>query len=374
MLREASRTSMTRPARSRAVVFQRTSRRPAPHRPAHQPTQCATSATVARVIYAGIDEAGYGPLLGPLCVGSAAFVIGGEPASSIGQGEADPTEPPTDLWKLLDAGVCRKPTDRRRRIAVADSKKLKGAGKRPLQHLERGVLAFLPAIPADDGALFELLGCAPRATAATPWHASPLPVPVDLDAGGVAIARNLLARAYARSGTTLGRLAVEMLDPPAFNALYRTLGNKSALNMSLVFDALRRIDLTRGGRRAFVAIDRQGGRASYAAELEAHIGEGRPVRTISESETRSAYAIGDDLLVTFEIEAETRHLPVALASMAAKYAREVSMRRLNAFFTSRREGLAPTAGYVEDGRRFLAEVKPILAAEGIATADFTRSA
>lgn len=329
------------------------------------------------MIYAGIDEAGYGPLLGPLCVGSAAFALGEGAPLSAGAGDddgADAAMPPCDLWKALEAGVCRKPTDRRRRIAVADSKKLKGSGKRPLQHLERGVLAFLPAVPADDGALFELLGCAPRATGATPWHASALPVPVDLDAGGVAIARNLLARAYARSATALDRLAVEMLDPPAFNALYRTLGNKSALNMSLVFDALRRIDLTRDGRRAFVAIDRQGGRASYAAELEAHVGEGRTVRTIAESETRSTYAVGDDLVVTFEVEAETRHLPVALASMAAKYAREVSMRRLNAFFTARRPGLAPTAGYVEDGRRFLAEVKPILASEGIPTGEFARTA
>jgi hypothetical protein len=321
------------------------------------------------VIYAGIDEAGYGPLLGPLCVGSSSFVVDARPEEG-----AEPHEPPVDLWKALDAGVCRKPTDRRRRVAIADSKKLKGSGRRPLQHLERGVLAMLPEPTDDDAGLFERLGCAPRATRATPWHAEPLPLPVDLDAGGVAIARNLLARAFARSGTRFGRLAVEMLDPPAFNALHRTLGNKSALNMSLVFDALRRIDLTRDGAPAFVAIDRQGGRASYGAELEAHLGEGRPVRALVESETRSAYAVGDDLVVTFEVEAESRHLPVALASMAAKYAREVSMRRLNAFFAARREGLAPTAGYVEDGRRFVAEVKPVLADEGIPLEEFTRSA
>ena len=49
------------------------------------------------LIIAGIDEAGYGPTLGPLCVGMSAFAM------------PDPQIPsPTpDLWKLLDAAICR---------------------------------------------------------------------------------------------------------------------------------------------------------------------------------------------------------------------------------------------------------------------------
>jgi SAM-dependent methyltransferase len=77
-------------------------------------------------------------------------------------------------------------------------------------------------------------------------------------------------------------------------------------------------------------------------------------------------------LLSFEVEAEDRHLPVALASMGAKFVRELFMRRLNAFFAERKPGLAPTAGYVEDGRRFLAEVKPILLREAIPEAEFAR--
>ena len=50
---------------------------------------------------AGIDEAGYGPLLGPLCVGVSVFHV-----EQWGEGEAAP-----NLWKLLSAGVCRKPTE-----------------------------------------------------------------------------------------------------------------------------------------------------------------------------------------------------------------------------------------------------------------------
>ena len=44
------------------------------------------------LIYAGIDEAGYGPMLGPLCVGSSVFVM---------ESHEDDGRVP-DLWKHLD--------------------------------------------------------------------------------------------------------------------------------------------------------------------------------------------------------------------------------------------------------------------------------
>jgi hypothetical protein len=142
--------------------------------------------------------------------------------------------------------------------------------------------------------------------------------------------------------------------------------------MSLVFEGVRQVELMRGDEPAFIAVDRQGGRAGYARELEEHVARGARVRTLSESDERSTYEVGDGLVVSFEVEAEDRHLPVALASMGAKFVRELFMRRLNAFFAERKPGLAPTAGYVEDGRRFLAEVKPILLREAIPEAEFAR--
>lgn len=322
------------------------------------------------MIYAGVDEAGYGPLLGPLCVGLSAFRLADAEADSIGGGAPD-------LWKMLSRGVCRKPKDARRRVAVADSKKLKSGGKQPLVHLERGVLAFLGGeTPKDDRDYLVRLGMSPRATRATPWHAHRLPVPVALTEGEVAIARNLVRGAMDDSGCAIEALGVSALDAPAFNALYGELGNKASVNMSLVFDAVRRVDLLRGDLPAFVAVDRQGGRSDYTAELEAHVARGAAITTLVADDERSVYRIDADgtapLLVSFEVGAEERHLPVALASMAAKYTREVSMRRLNAYFSERVPGLEPTAGYVEDGRRYLAEVKPVLAREAIPERDFVR--
>lgn len=323
------------------------------------------------MIYAGIDEAGYGPLLGPLCVGLSAFRI----ADLAG---APSIESPPDLWARLGRGVCRKPKDARRRVAVADSKKLKSGGRQPLVHLERGVLAFLGGeTPSDDAEYLARVGVSPRPSRAAPWHARALPMPIAIGEGEAAIARNLVAAAMEGAGCAIEALGVAALDAPAFNALYGELRNKAQVNMSLVFDAVRKVDLLRGDLPAFVAIDRQGGRADYTRELAAHVARGAEVVTLHEDDERSLYRVGDagaaPLLIAFEVGAEELHLPVALASMGAKYTRELSMRRLNAYFTERMPGLAPTAGYVEDGRRYLAEVKPILAREAIPEADFVRT-
>ena len=69
--------------------------------------------------------------------------------------------------------------------------------------------------------------------------------------------------------------------------------------------------------------------------------------------------------VPFTVGCEQRQLPVALASMASKYIRELLMARFNAYWTAAVPGLAPTAGYFRDGRRFWAQVEPELARLGL---------
>jgi hypothetical protein len=59
--------------------------------------------------------------------------------------------------------------------------------------------------------------------------------------------------------------------------------------------------------------------------------------------------------------------------MTAKYTRELWMRRLNRWFAGRVDGLAPTAGYVEDGRRFLASVRGTLVADELEEALLVRA-
>ena len=160
------------------------------------------------LIYAGIDEAGYGPMLGPLCVGCSVFAID----------NADPADGPPNLWDRLDDVVTRGARDARRRIAVDDSKKLKGSNQakaHPLRHLERGVLSFLStrtsdepgdrghAPPATDDALFALTGTDLPTTVATPWYQSNTTLPVAHDADALAIDAARLDRGLSAAGVRL---------------------------------------------------------------------------------------------------------------------------------------------------------------------------
>ena len=53
-----------------------------------------------------------------------------------------------------------------------------------------------------------------------------------------------------------------------------------------------------------------------------------------------------------------RHLPTALASMTAKYLRELAMRPFNAFWQRHIPDLKATAGYPTDAHRFFSDIRP----------------
>jgi hypothetical protein len=80
-------------------------------------------------ILAGIDEAGFGPLLGPLVVSSAAFSV--EPALLA-----------ADLWETLVKSVSRSRKHLGGRLLIADSKKAFNR-EEGLGHLERTSLIAL---------------------------------------------------------------------------------------------------------------------------------------------------------------------------------------------------------------------------------------
>jgi ribonuclease HII len=74
------------------------------------------------------------------------------------------------------------------------------------------------------------------------------------------------------------------------------------------------------------------------------------------------------------VEKGDRHwFAVALASCLAKYARELVMDAFNAHFARLDPSLAPTAGYVQDGRRWLAESVCARASAGLAEDVLVRS-
>src|SRR3972149_6167242 len=91
-------------------------------------------------ILVGIDEAGYGPILGPLVVSAVAFEV---PAAGMAAVQP-PAEAPA-LWALLRASITHKHARANPRLAVADSKQLHRKVDTPhgIALLERAALTFL---------------------------------------------------------------------------------------------------------------------------------------------------------------------------------------------------------------------------------------
>src|SRR5277367_138378 len=92
---------------------------------------------ISAMIIAGIDEAGYGPLLGPLVVSATAFELDGV-ALEVDSGEA---LPPVCMWRALRSVVAKKGPAKQGRVLVADSKVVHNLAEGN-KLLERGVLAF----------------------------------------------------------------------------------------------------------------------------------------------------------------------------------------------------------------------------------------
>lgn len=322
------------------------------------------------LIYAGIDEAGYGPMLGPLCVGLTVIGLARE-GGPVSRADREGEGAPPDLWSLLAPVVWRAARDAEKHhgVAIDDSKRLKLSNqlktRHPLVHLEKGVLTCgracwgeRHATIAHDDALKEALGCP------CDDPGEPVALPVANDEGALRLLGVKVGGAFERAGVRVLDLSCRRLEPGAFNERLGRLGTKASVSWSLVQELVARLWHSHALKEATetprLVLDRQGGRTAYADALRACVGEGVRIETVGEAPERSVYEMAEGerrLRVIVEREAETDHLPVALASMTAKLVRELAMARFNRSWASRLPELKPTAGYVTDARRWLADVR-----------------
>jgi hypothetical protein len=312
----------------------------------------------------GIDEAGYGPNLGPFVMTAVACRVPDEHQAG-------------NLWDVLRPAVRRgevssaEPNDER--LLVDDSKVVYSTA-RGLFGLERGVLSTLwrarPGFPESLTNLVEWACPDEQADlAAEAWYRGTQVLPVRAEAAELATCQERFDQACSMAGVSDWRVRSVLLCPSRFNALLNGGEKKGAVLAHGLARLLcwKRRDLP-GWERLSFFIDKHGGRNAYAALVQHALPDGL-VWASEESAGRSAYRVtglGREVELTFQPRADRDHFCVALASMASKYLRELLMLEFNRFWQDQVPGLKATAGYPGDAARFFETIRPTAARLGIA--------
>jgi hypothetical protein len=372
-------------------------------------------------IVIGMDEAGYGPNLGPLVLTATVWEVPGRwphrtdfwqvfadiaerkaVAADAEDGDAAPgvrkranrgvahslrrkkSASRTDDAAVAVADCDESPTADDAVLPVAVSDRLHIADSKEvyspaigLGALERSVLATFgiasevpralnelldglmgPDSAADDGD--ETVGGQCGGRARDLWHSDDvdLPLPVSEQGHLAASAAEKWRTICEATGVRLRAIQSDVVSPRRWNRENRRTENKATSLSRLHLQLLRRVWNPDDAGPTVVIADKHGGR-NYYGDLLVDCLDGRMVVCRGESRGSSVYRIGPTE-IRFEAKAE-RHFPVAVASMVSKYVRELTMELFNRFWRTHLPELKPTHGYPSDSHRFRRDVAEVQA-------------
>jgi len=305
---------------------------------------------VARMaILVGVDEAGFGPILGPLVVSSCAFSLPHDLLKA-------------DLWLVLRRSLSKTRKRLAGRLLIADSKKAysRSIG---IKHLERTVLAALQCLGKEPATLTELASflcpnCLER-WSDYPWYSDIDDHQLLIDGADKAIASAVLADDLNSNAMELLAMKSCCLDVAYYNKMVANVKNKANVLFSATSRLIKAAYDNFGDDDLHIVVDRQGGRMHYRKNLQRMFYDMK-LKILRENSTTSSYELtadGRSMHIHFVVGADERFLPVSLASMTSKYLRELLICNINCYFNGFGTDLKPTAGYWKDGLRFIEDIK-----------------
>lgn len=297
----------------------------------------------------GMDEAGYGPNLGPLVITASLWKVPGDPRTF-------------DFWEHVQSVVSqKKPAKSSGLLHVADSKEVhsSSAGLGPL---EKSTFPFLQLFSGETELtsmedLWRLLVSSPEhidAIQKQPWNfKGEFTIPTVVESEAVQVSRRNLKQTLESAGIELQAFCSEIVLPKRFNDLCAKYGTKGVMLTRLCMGLLARVWDRTSTEPTLIIGDKHGGRNRYDEYLD-EILDGEMIFRVEESTAKSIYKVGNTE-IRFQTKAES-HFPVAVSSMVCKYTREVMMERFNQFWSQNVPDLKPTKGYPVDARRFKNEI------------------
>ena len=302
----------------------------------------------------GTDEAGYGPNLGPLVIAGVILKV-------------------PELWDsetLYDrlSHCISEQTSAKDRCVFVDSKMLYKPGQ-GLARLEENVHAAIRALggrsvatwrdfwnqltTADDGQRAEL-----------PWYADfDQALPIAASPERIEELGDCLFNGLAKSDVELVAVSIRTVLTPEFNRQLVDMErvgepvSKGAILTSATLQLVHSLTESLPDGEVSIHCDKHGGRNRYMPALQSVFPE-RLIEVRREGRQQSEYRWGAKerrRQIQFTAKGD-RLLPSALASLFAKYVREIAMKAFNAYWQNEIPTLRPTAGYPTDAKRFRADI------------------